>query len=92
MTRFPLQILWTVFLHYPCCKKGPAGPFFISEPVMNGSLLGRPQHGTISWFIHCSEDSAAEGCYPPIPAAHLATLPPRIVDYLRLPPRREVHH
>lgn len=59
---------------------------------MNGSLLGRPQHGTISWFIHCSEDSAAEGCYPPIPAAHLATLPPRIVDYLRLPPRREVHH
>lgn len=53
---------------------------------IHGTRIALPRDGTIGWFIHCGEHSDADDFYQPIHTAHLATLLPRVVDYLRLPP------
>lgn len=51
-----------------------------------GTRIALPRGGTVSWFIHAGEYSDADDFYQPLHTAHLATLLPRVVEYLRLPP------
>jgi len=53
---------------------------------IHGTRIALPPGGTVSWFIHGGEHSDADDFYQPIHTAHLATLLPRVVDHLRLPP------
>ncbi|MCS3431964.1 hypothetical protein [Klebsiella sp. BIGb0407] len=50
-----------------------------------GTRIELPENGTISWFIHCGEHSAANDFYQPLHLHHLAETLPEVIKYLFLP-------
>lgn len=50
-----------------------------------GTRVKLPEGGTISWFIHCGEYSAASDFYQALHTSHLKEELPEVVKYLFLP-------
>ena len=57
----------------------------LDQSPIYGTRVVLPENGTVSWFIHCGEHSAAVDFYQPLCAEHLAELLPEVLDYLYLP-------
>ncbi|WP_178124878.1 immunity protein Imm33 domain-containing protein [Pseudomonas sp. Fl4BN1] len=57
----------------------------LAQSPIYGTRVELPENGTVSWFFHCGEHSAAVDFYQPLCAEHLLELLPEVIDYLYLP-------